>query len=61
MELNVIRLEGKSEGEEFYDYCDRLGIMIISGWNCADAWQRWEYWNLEVEEISNKSVISQIR
>ena len=61
MELNVIRLEGKSEGEEFYDYCDRLGIMIIAGWNCADAWQRWEYWNLEVEEISNKSVISQIR
>jgi exo-1,4-beta-D-glucosaminidase len=61
MELNVIRLEGKSEGEEFYDYCDKLGILVISGWNCADAWQRWENWNLEVQELSNKSVISQIR
>ena len=61
MELNVIRLEGKSEGEEFYDYCDKLGILIISGWNCADAWQRWEYWSNEVIELSNKSVISQIR
>ena len=61
MELNVIRLEGKSEGEEFYDYCDKLGILVISGWNCADAWQRWENWTKEVEEISNKSVISQIR
>ena len=61
MELNVIRLEGKSEGEEFYDFCDKLGILIISGWNCADAWQRWEYWSNEVVELSNKSVISQIR
>ena len=61
MELNVIRLEGKSEGEEFYDYCDKLGILVISGWNCADAWQRWENWDLEVQELSNKSVISQIR
>ena len=61
MELNVIRLEGKSEGEEFYDYCDKLGILVISGWNCADAWQRWKYWTNEVIELSNKSVISQIR
>ena len=61
MELNVIRLEGKSEGEEFYDYCDKLGILVISGWNCADSWQRWKYWSEEVIELSNKSVISQIR
>ena len=61
MELNVIRLEGKSEGEEFYEYCDKLGILIISGWNCADAWQRWEYWDQEVNDLSDLSVISQIR
>ena len=61
MELNVIRLEGKSEGKEFYDYCDKLGILVISGWNCADAWERWKYWAKDVEELSNKSVISQIR
>ena len=61
MELNVIRLEGKSEGEEFYDYCDKMGILIISGWNCADAWQRWKYWSTEVERLSNISVVSQIR
>ena len=61
MELNVIRLEGKSEGEEFYDYCDQLGILVIAGWNCADSWERWKYWTEEVIELSNKSVISQIR
>ena len=61
MELNTIRLEGKSEGEEFYDYCDKLGILIMTGWCCCDSWQRWEDWTLETEEIGNKSVISQIR
>ena len=61
MELNVIRLEGKSEGEEFYDYCDEKGILIIQGWNCADAWQKWKYWSEEVHEIGKKSMRNQIR
>ena len=61
MELNVIRLEGNSEGEEFYDYCDKLGILIISGWCCCDSWQRWDDWSLEDEKVGNKSVITQIR
>ena len=61
MELNVIRLEGKSEGEEFYDYCDEMGILVIAGWNCGDAWQRWKKWTEEVKQLSYLSVISQIR
>ena len=61
MELNVIRLEGKSEGDEFYDYCDKLGILIITGWCCCDSWQRWDEWTIEEERIGNKSMISQIR
>ena len=61
MGLNVIRLEGKSEGEEFYEYCDKMGILVISGWNCADAWQRWKLWDNSVLELSNLSVRSQIR
>ena len=61
MELNVIRLEGNSEGEEFYDYCDKMGILIITGWCCCDSWQRWEDWTIQEEKIGNQSVISQIR
>ena len=61
MGLNVIRLEGKSEGEEFYEYCDKLGVLVIPGWNCADAWQRWGKWDEAVKALSDKSVISQIR
>ena len=29
MKLNVLRLEGNSEGEEFYICCDEFGILII--------------------------------
>ena len=61
MGLNTIRLEGKSEGEEFYEFCDQMGILIISGWNCGDAWQRWKNWDEAVNKLSDISVISQIR
>ena len=61
MGLNVIRLEGKSEGEELYEYCDKLGVLVIPGWNCGDAWQRWSKWDEAVKVLSDKSVISQIR
>ena len=61
MGLNVIRLEGKSEGEEFYDYCDKMGVLVIPGWNCADAWQKWKYWDEPIKQLSDKSVINQIR
>ena len=61
MELNVIRLEGNAEGEEFYDYCDEMGILLITGWCCCDSWQRWNDWGEEEVKIGNKSVISQIR
>ena len=59
--LNVIRLEGKSEGEEFFEYCDKMGILIIYGWCCCDAWQRWDIWDESTKKISDISVQSQIR
>lgn len=41
--LNTIRLEGKMEHPEFYDICDRLGIMVLPGWECCDKWEAWNY------------------
>ena len=61
MDLNVIRLEGKSEGEEFYEYCDKMGILIITGWCCCDSWQRWGDWTLQEEKVGNNSMITQLR
>lgn len=41
--LNTIRLEGKMEHPEFYEICDRLGIMVLPGWECCDKWEAWSY------------------
>ncbi|CVL08644.1 related to beta-mannosidase [Fusarium proliferatum] len=43
MGMNAIRLEGKMEHPELYDIADRLGIMIIAGWECCDRWEAWPY------------------
>lgn len=41
--LNTIRLEGKMEQPELYDITDRLGIMVLPGWECCDKWEAWSY------------------
>ncbi|KAI2638216.1 family 2 glycoside hydrolase [Xylaria nigripes] len=40
---NTIRLEGKNEHPELYEIADRLGLMIIPGWECCDKWEAWAY------------------
>ncbi|KAL2826294.1 glycoside hydrolase superfamily [Aspergillus cavernicola] len=48
MGLNTIRLEGKQEHPEFYHLADRMGLMIIAGWECCDKWEAWSY-NEDIE------------
>ncbi|KAI0175719.1 glycoside hydrolase family 2 protein [Hypoxylon sp. FL1284] len=47
--LNTVRLEGKNEHPELYDIADRLGLMVLPGWECCDKWEAWTYNdNLEI-------------
>lgn len=41
--LNTIRLEGKLEHPELYDVADRLGLMILPGWECCGKWEAWRH------------------
>ncbi|KAL3487963.1 glycoside hydrolase superfamily [Aspergillus germanicus] len=41
--LNTVRLEGKQEHSELYDLADRMGLMVIAGWECCDKWEAWAY------------------
>lgn len=43
MGQNTIRLEGKMEQPELYEIADRLGLMVIAGWECCDKWEAWDY------------------
>jgi len=61
MGLNTIRLEGKLETEHFFDLADRYGILIMAGWCCCDAWEKWPKWPPENFDISQESLRDQIR
>ncbi|KAI0139665.1 glycoside hydrolase family 2 protein [Pestalotiopsis sp. NC0098] len=41
--LNTVRLEGKNEHPELYDIADRMGLMVLPGWECCDKWEAWSY------------------
>lgn len=43
--LNTVRLEGKLEHPELYEIADRLGLIIMAGWECCDKWKAWSYNN----------------
>ena len=59
--LNTIRLEGRLDREELYEKTDRLGILVMAGWTCCDAWEQWKRWRPEQHEVAVASLESQIR
>jgi exo-1,4-beta-D-glucosaminidase len=61
MGLNTIRLEGRLDREEFFEKTDRLGILVMPGWTCCDAWEQWKDWQPEQHEVAMESLTSQIR
>jgi exo-1,4-beta-D-glucosaminidase len=44
MNLNTVRLEGKLEGDEFFDLADKMGVLVIAGWCCCDHTEKWDQW-----------------
>jgi exo-1,4-beta-D-glucosaminidase len=60
MGLNTIRLEGKLEDESFMERADRDGILVMAGWCCCDAWEKWNKWGDENRHVSVDSLRDQI-
>lgn len=44
MHINLVRSEGKFEDDNFYDLCDKNGLLVMTGWMCCGAWQYPEKW-----------------
>jgi exo-1,4-beta-D-glucosaminidase len=59
--LNALRLEGKMEDDAFYNEADRLGLLVLTGWCCCDAWQHWPLWHSEQYHVANASLQTQVR
>jgi len=60
MNLNTIRLEGKMDEDRFFELADRMGILILPGWSCCDAWQNSSKWDAENRRIAAASLTDQI-
>lgn len=61
MKLNAIRLEGKLASDEFWDLCDREGILVLAGWPCCNHFEKWDRWKPTDPEIAEASLRSQIQ
>jgi exo-1,4-beta-D-glucosaminidase len=64
MNMNIVRSEGKLEDDNFYDICDKYGLLVMSGWMCCGAWQypeRWDAAKRSVAMASDSSVMYWLR
>ena len=61
MNLNVLRMDGKLEDENFLNLADRMGILLMPGWCCCDHWEKWDTWKEEDYVIATESLRDQIR
>ena len=61
MGLNAIRLEGKMNDDDFFTQTDAMGILVLPGWCCCDAWQHWPAWQAEQYAVAAASMRTQAR
>jgi exo-1,4-beta-D-glucosaminidase len=55
MNMNIVRSEGKLEDDNFYDLCDKYGLLVMTGWMCCGAWQYPENWNAAERKVAMAS------
>lgn len=58
--LNTVRLEGRFETESFLSMTDRMGLLVMPGWVCCNAWQDNQAWLPEHFDIAKASLRDQL-
>ena len=64
LNFNTIRLEGKLASDNFWDLCNKEGILVIAGWPCCNHWEKWRNWkdeDLEIAKLSTESQLKRLR
>jgi exo-1,4-beta-D-glucosaminidase len=64
MNMNIVRSEGKFEDDNFYDLCDKNGLLVMTGWMCCGAWQfpqRWDSVKRNVAMASDSTMMYWLR
>ncbi len=60
MNMNIVRSEGKFEDDNFYDVCDKEGLLVMTGWMCCGAWQYPENWDPAERAVAMSSDSSMV-
>ncbi|MEP6682207.1 MAG: glycoside hydrolase family 2 protein, partial [Parafilimonas sp.] len=60
MNMNIVRSEGKFEDDNFYDLCDKNGLLVMTGWMCCGAWQYPKNWDNAERKVAMSSDSSMI-
>ena len=55
MNMNIVRSEGKFEDDNFYDLCDKYGLLVMTGWMCCGTWQYPEHWDAAERAVAMSS------
>lgn len=55
MNMNIIRSEGKFEDDNFYDLCDKYGLLVMTGWMCCGSWQYPNSWSAAERNVAMES------
>lgn len=57
--LNTVRLEGKEENDELYQLADKMGIMLMPGWECCSYWQSPDKWSAADHAVAKASAVTE--
>ncbi|AHI01904.1 carbohydrate-binding protein [Kutzneria viridogrisea] len=57
--LNTVRLEGKEENDELYQLADKMGIMLLPGWECCSYWQSPDKWTAADHAVAKASATTE--
>lgn len=60
MGLNALRMEAPRGSDYMFQKCDEEGILLMVGWCCCSAWERWKTWTPHVADIAEISLTDQV-
>ncbi|MBN2581985.1 MAG: hypothetical protein JXL80_02880 [Planctomycetes bacterium] len=58
MNLNAIRLEGTPVSDDFWDLCNREGVLVLHGMTCVNYWEHTKDWREEDYRFARDSMRS---
>src|SRR5678809_1169831 len=55
MNRNIVLSEEKLKDDNFYDLCDKYGLLVMTEWMCCGAWQYPENWDAAERKVAMAS------